>query len=120
MKLVIEIDMDSMPSGLAKLSHDAIQQKFRYLFADAVGEFVTHRANGNANVYVNQRYPLPEYAYLDRAAKIQDTAIRISMAHHLHNSILDLKLVESCNHQFEEQSGEPPIDICISCGVVRK
>jgi hypothetical protein len=29
-------------------------------------------------------------------------------------------LVEPCDHDWQEQPGEPPVDICNSCGAVRK
>jgi hypothetical protein len=26
----------------------------------------------------------------------------------------------SCDHQWEEQPGEPPMDVCVKCGAVRR
>lgn len=63
------------------------EKQIRHLIMDALAEFQSARLY-NAQEYVNRRYPnTPDYAWLDREAKIEITKKRLITAELLRNNV---------------------------------
>ncbi len=60
----------------------------RYLFADALGEFASHRYPPEQ--YIEERYPSTNegYNWLDRKQKLEQVQRRVVLARKLHNAAL--------------------------------
>lgn len=85
MKTKITIDL---PEDVRNDLADIIDNDLRWIFADALYEFIAHRGHGNAQKYMNERYPLgPDCAYSAgpaRETKLRQVERRCNLAHALH------------------------------------
>jgi hypothetical protein len=70
--------IDELPKG-------ATEHDLRIVLMDALAEYVSHRANGSGEVYVNTRYPDDSvYSGASRLAKIESVNLRCKVANALH------------------------------------
>ncbi len=68
------------------------EKQIRHILMDALAEFVSHRRTPTAEAYVNKRYPdTPNYAWLNRSAKIGEVIARCEIAECLHNAEIEVK-----------------------------
>ena len=81
MKLTINIDV------AMDLTAEEATTFLPQLFRDAFGEFMDKRCNGDAEQYMNQRYPEENYPWLDRAKKLDYVLRRYELARSLTEAV---------------------------------